>query len=112
MRALPDAVGLVGRLVARLAGGLLLLATAAFILVQAMPGDPIVRLLGGNASEADAARARSALGLDTPLWERYLSFIQDVFTLHFGSSFTGEPVGSVLGDRPCTRRLSPEPACS
>lgn len=90
---------LAGKLLARLAGGLLLLTTAAFLLVQAMPGDPVVRLLGGDASEADIARARTALGLDDPFLVRYLDFVSSVFTFDFGASFTGEPVTSVLSDR-------------
>jgi peptide/nickel transport system permease protein len=93
------AARLAGKLLARLAGGLLLLATAAFLLVQAMPGDPVVRLLGGDASEADIVRARTALGLDDPFLLRYADFIMNVFTLDFGASFTGETVTSVLGDR-------------
>src|SRR5688572_14547631 len=90
---------LAGKLLARLAGGLLLLATAAFLLVQAMPGDPVVRLLGGDASEADIVRARTALGLDDPFLVRYADFVMSVFTFDFGVSFTGEAVTSVLGDR-------------
>ncbi|WP_432835240.1 ABC transporter permease [Dactylosporangium sp. CA-092794] len=98
-RSITTYASFAGKLLVRLAGGLLLLATASFLLVQAMPGDPVVRLLGGDASEADIARARTALGLDDPFYVRYLDFIRRIFTFDFGSSFTGEPVTSVLGDR-------------
>lgn len=90
---------MLARLVTRLVAGVLLLATAAFVLVQAMPGDPVKRLLGADATEADIARTRAALGLDEPWLERYLTFIADIFTFNFGDAFSGEPVAAVLGER-------------
>lgn len=96
---LRQPMGLAGRLLARLVGGIFLLATAAFILVQAMPGDPVKRLLGADATETDIVRARTALGLDEPWGERYLTYLANTFTFDFGSAFSGEPVTSVLGER-------------
>lgn len=98
-RRIPQPAILAIRLLARIAAGLFLLATAAFIVVQAMPGDPVRRVLGPGATEVDIARARTALGLDEPWLERYLSYLVDVFTFDLGTAFSGEPVLSVLGDR-------------
>lgn len=39
---------------------------------------------------------REALGLDLPVWQRYLSFLGDLFTGSFGSSYTGAPVSTIV----------------
>ena len=39
---------------------------------------------------------REALGLNDPVWQRYLSFLAELATGSFGSSFTGPPVSSIL----------------
>lgn len=101
---------LVSKLLARLVGGVLLLATGAFILVQAMPGDPVARLLGPGASQVDVTRARQALGLNHPILERYRDLLGGVFTLRFGDSFTGQSVSSILADR--TLKTAELAACS
>lgn len=92
-------IGLAGKLLARLIGGLFLLTSAAFVLVQAMPGDPVRRVLGPDATASDIARARTDLGLDLPWHERYLDHLVNTFTLDFGTSFNGDTVMSVLGER-------------
>jgi len=82
-----------------MAAGLFVLSTAAFILIQFMPGDPAVRVLGGIATPEDIERTRQALGLNDPILLRYLTFLKSVFTLDLGTSFTGESILSVLGAR-------------
>jgi peptide/nickel transport system permease protein len=86
-------------LIARLAAGIAVLATAAFLLVQLAPGDPVLRLLGGSANAEDIARTRTALGLDRPLVGRYLTYMKSTVGLHFGRSFGGQPVGGLLASR-------------
>lgn len=86
-------------LLLRIVVGLWVLATAAFLLVQLAPGDPVERLLGGSATEADIERVREALGLNLPVLERYVSFLTDMATLDFGTSFDGQPVGLLLASR-------------
>ncbi|WP_329378622.1 ABC transporter permease [Streptomyces sp. NBC_01716] len=86
-------------LLARLAGSVWLLATASFLLVQLMPGDPVARLLGPTATADDRARMRVVLGLDEPLPERYLTFLHDLVTFTFGSSFGGQSVTDILSER-------------
>ncbi len=94
-----SAARLVGRLVFRLVAGLYVLSTAAFFLIQLMPGDPALRVLGGIATNADIARTRQALGLNDPLAVRYLHFLKNLFTLNLGDSFTGDSILSILGAR-------------
>lgn len=86
-------------LLLRIVVGLWVLATAAFLLVQLAPGDPVERLLGGSATEADIERVREALGLNLPVLERYVGFLTDMATLDFGTSFDGQSVGLLLASR-------------
>ncbi|WEJ58796.1 ABC transporter permease [Devosia sp. FJ2-5-3] len=59
--------------------------TAAFFLTR-LAGDPSVLLLPPEASPEDAARLRSALGLDQPLFIQYLLFMGNAMTGDFGMS--------------------------
>lgn len=57
-----------------------------FFLFRIMPGDPARVLVPktGNQELIDAINA--AFGLDKPLWEQYLLYIKQVFTLDWGIS--------------------------
>jgi len=72
---------------------LALLSVLAFALLESAPGDPARRLLtqGGQASseidERDVAALRYELGLDLPLWQRYLRWAGGVARLDFGTSY-------------------------
>jgi peptide/nickel transport system permease protein len=61
------------------------LITAVFLVTQVI-GDPARMMLPLDASEDEVLRLRSSLGLDTPLWLRYLGYLGDVVTLDFGAS--------------------------
>jgi len=99
MRLLTRLSGLMVHVAIRLLGGVVLLATITFFFVQALPGDPVARILGGNAAPEDAALLRETLGLDQPLHLRYFEYLQSVLLFDFGNSFTGASVWSVLGSR-------------
>ncbi|KRB73293.1 peptide ABC transporter permease [Nocardioides sp. Root190] len=62
------------------------LATAAFLMVHAVPGDPVRAALGANAPASLVEAKRASLGLDRPLLEQYLSFLQGLVTGDLGSS--------------------------
>ena len=67
---------------------------AAFSFIRLLPGDPVLALSGerGITPERHAA-LMSEFGLDKPLWQQYLAFIQDVFSLDLGNSLvTKRPV--------------------
>lgn len=72
---------------------LLGVVTLAFLLVEVMPGDPALTILGNTASAEEADRIRRELGLDLPLAQRYLDYMSGVFSGDLGRSFfTGKPV--------------------
>lgn len=68
-----------------------------YALVFLMPGDP-VQALGGDRglSEAAAQRIREEYNLDKPFLIQYLLYIKGIFTLDFGTTFSGQPVSAVM----------------
>ncbi len=59
-----------------------------FIANQFVPGDPILILLSDQSGDpALEARLRADYGLDRPLWEQFISYIQEIFRGTFGMSF-------------------------
>jgi ABC-type dipeptide/oligopeptide/nickel transport system permease component len=86
---------------------LFVLVTLSFGLVEIMPGDPAVTVLGAFASPDEVARIHAQLGLDRPLHERYVTYIGDAVQGDLGRSFvTGQPVLDELGRRlPATIQL-------
>lgn len=71
-----------------------------FVLTRALPGDPAVYFAGAAADEASIAEIRKTLGLDRPLPEQFLIYIDDLLSGDFGSSIsTGQPVLSDLANR-------------
>lgn len=53
---------------------LIVLSLVVFGLIYAMPGDPATVILGDNAQPEQIAELRAQLGLDRPIWERYLEW--------------------------------------
>lgn len=89
--------------------GLLLLflwaaGSLIFFLVQAVPGDPLLSILGQNPRSADILRLQDSLKLNRPLVIRYVHFMQRMFVLDFGESLIDrKPVlGSILKYLPNT----------
>ena len=78
-----------------------LIATINFILPRAMPGDPVLNLLGEDflISEKQVEDLRAELGLDQPLHVQYLKYWQDLLGLDFGYSyhFNEDVIGLVAG---------------
>lgn len=79
-----------------------LVATAIFLGIRAIPGDPAEAIMGGpgsQASEEALAAARAQHGLDRPLGVQYLIFLGNIARLDFGSSYAlRTPVTEVMGD--------------
>lgn len=62
-------------------------------MVYALPGDPVVAILGEDANPGAIAAERARLGLDKPIYAQYLTWIGNVFQGDLGFSyFGGEPV--------------------
>lgn len=74
-----------------------LVATAGFLLVELIPGDPARSLAGPSASAETIARIREAYGFDQPLPQRYVATMARMLQGDLGDSFSrGEPVARVL----------------
>lgn len=65
---------------------LLLAITLAFLVIQLIPGDPAVLLLGDYATKEEVANLRHRLGLDRPLYIQYLTYMINVIKGDFGRS--------------------------
>ncbi|MDP1749576.1 MAG: ABC transporter permease [Reyranella sp.] len=74
--------------------------TAAFLLLQALPGDAImIKFMSPDmALSADQiAEIRAAYGADLPIWERYFNTLANFLTGNFGYSIqAGVPVSQQL----------------
>ena len=66
--------------------------TLVFILIRAVPGDPVDAMLGDQASPDDRAAVRRALHLDESLPSQYARFLGDVFDGSLGQSFRAPDV--------------------
>lgn len=74
-----------------------LVATAGFLLVEMIPGDPARSLAGPSASEETVQRIREAYGFDDPLPQRYVLTMTRMLQGDLGDSFSrGEPVATVI----------------
>lgn len=79
-----------------------------YALVFLMPGDP-VEALGGDRGLTEAARQRieAEYNLDQPFLIQYLLYLKGIFTLDFGTTFSGQPVSQVMaGAFPVTIKLA------
>jgi len=71
-----------------------------FLIASLLPGDLAVTILGDQATPEKVAALRAQMGLDLPIWERYLHWLWGVMQGDFGRSFrTGETVLAAVGDR-------------
>jgi peptide/nickel transport system permease protein len=87
---------------AKLAGSfavVLALATAVFLSLRLLPGDPAALVLGELSGPEERAVLRGKLGLDRPLYVQYAHFLRRLLTFDFGDSLRrpGTSVGSLVG---------------
>lgn len=79
---------------------LLLVTILTFVAFSILPGDPTTSILGVDATAEQIAALRERLGLDLPLWQRYLNWLGGLFTGDLGESYNyAMPVTQLLGDR-------------
>jgi len=72
---------------------ILLITLVVFAMMQSIPGDPIVALLGDAYDEAIAAKLRQSYGLDKPLVVQYLLWLGKLLQGDWGASIlSGRPV--------------------
>ena len=68
-----------------------------YFMVFAMPGDPIVAMFGDKTpNPAVLAKLREQYNLDQPFIMQYLLYLKGMFVGDFGTSFSGQPVSSIL----------------
>ncbi|ORI18832.1 ABC transporter permease [Rhodococcus sp. 1163] len=85
-------------------GATLLIYAMLFLL----PGDPIAAL-GGDKPLTPAVESalRARYHLDEPFFVQYLEYLKGIFTLDFGTSFSGRPVSEVMAQAfPVTIKLA------
>lgn len=71
-----------------------------FVVLEILPGDPALLVLGTEAREDTLAALRAAMGLDRPAIVRYLDWVGGMLTGDFGQSYTYKmPVAQLIGDR-------------
>ena len=85
-------------------------ALVIFLLMNIVPGDIALLIIGGDQggdiNPRELAKLRAQLGLDRPLYMQFFSWLWDVVRLDFGKSlWTGAPIMEELWIRlPCPLR--------
>lgn len=64
------------------------LMVITFVIGRLLPLDPVLAILGDDASQEAYDRIAAQLGLDLPLWQQFLRFCWDMLTLDLGRSIT------------------------
>ncbi|HVX29476.1 MAG TPA: nickel ABC transporter permease [Nitrolancea sp.] len=79
-----------------------------FLMLHALPGDPVEIMMGNSASADAAARVRHQLGLDRPLYIQYGRFVGHALTGDLGRSIrTNQPVMQlIMSQFPSTLQLT------
>src|SRR5579883_3606967 len=90
----------VGRRLAYLLPVLLAVTLLTFLIASLLPGDLAYTILGDQATPEKVAALRAQMGLDLPLWQRYLLWLWDLLHGDLCRSFrTGETVLAAVADR-------------
>ncbi len=78
----------------------LLIIATSFLLINLAPGDPALLLLGQEATPQAVAALREQLGLNLPLPERFVLYLEQVLRGNLGTSiFYHEPVVKIILER-------------
>lgn len=79
-----------------------------YAMVFLTPGDPVAALAGDKPLSPEIIHSiRSQYHLDQPLIVQYLLYLKGIFTGDLGQTFSGQSVGTVLGNAfPVTIRLA------
>ncbi|MGY3474489.1 ABC transporter permease [Bradyrhizobium ottawaense] len=79
---------------------LLAVSLLTFLIASLLPGDLALVILGDQATPETVAALRRDMGLDLPLWWRYLSWLGHVLQGDLGRSFrTGQTVLQAVAER-------------
>ena len=88
------------RQVLRLAVVLFCVTLLTYLIVNILPGDVAIVILGTLATPQDIAGLRADLGLDRPMLVRYFDWLGSALSGDLGRSYrNGEPVAQAIADR-------------
>lgn len=87
---------------------LLGLLVITFLLIHAVPSDPAAAMAGDAATPEQIARLRQQYGLDRPIWEQFVVYLDKAAHLDFGeSAFSRRAVALDIAQRlPATLELT------
>ena len=92
-RALPLLGMRAGRLAATVLVTFLGLLLVTFLIGRVVPVDPVLAVVGDRASQSTYDAAYVALGLDKPLWQQFLIYLQNALSGDLGTSLlTKRPI--------------------
>ena len=92
--------GFIGKRLLYLIPVLLAVTLLTFLIASLLPGDLAYTMLGDQATPETLAAVRHEMGLDLPVWERYLHWLGGALQGDLGRSFrTGETVLGAITDR-------------
>jgi peptide/nickel transport system permease protein len=93
-------IGFLGRRLLTLGLTLWLTSLVVFVVLEVLPGDPALLMLGVDARPDTLAALRAQMGLDRPAPVRYFAWIGGLMTGDLGTSHTyGVPVADLIRDR-------------
>lgn len=79
---------------------LLIVSILAFLAFEVIPGDPARTVLGTEATESKVQALREEMGLNRPLPERYVEWVNDFLAGDMGRSYFYQlPVREMIGDK-------------
>jgi peptide/nickel transport system permease protein len=93
-------LGFVARRLVYLLPVLVAVSLLTFLIASLLPGDLAYVILGDQATPEKVAALRHDMGLDHPIWWRYISWLGHVIEGDFGRSFrTGQTVLQAVAER-------------
>jgi len=83
-------------------------AIIVFVLLRAVPGDPIAMMIAPGATDADIANLRARYGLDKSLFDQFVIWAGDLLRGDFGTSISlrQDVLGLIAGRIPATLELA------
>lgn len=79
---------------------LLIVLTITFVLTRLIPGDPVLTVLGEQATPEMVAQLREEMGVNKSILEQYIRYILGIIQGDFGTSFAyGQPVLHLIAER-------------
>src|SRR3981189_2416275 len=93
-------LGFVARRLLYLVPVLIAVSLLTFLIASLLPGDLAYVILGDQATPEKVEALRHDMGLDQPVWWRYLSWLGHVLQGDFGGAFrTGQTVLQAVAER-------------